>query len=128
MLVCMYWPNLSKNDAGVVTSPGFPEKYPKNLAKTETILVEEKLLISLQFAVFDIRSGNKENSQCDDTLSITDGNGTPLMNKSCKISLPNAVISTSNIVNILFSTDGYGAASGWKLGWSEVTRGKLKII
>ena len=107
-----------------MTSPGFPNKYPKNLAKTETILVEEKLLISLQFAVFDIRSGG---SQCEDTLSITDGDGTLLMNKSCHILLPKAIISTSNIVNMVFSTDGYGAASGWKVGWSAVTRGLLKL-
>ena len=106
-----------------MTSPGFPKKYPKNLAKTETILVEEKLLISLQFAVFDIRSGGNENSQCEDTLSIADGDGTLLMNKSCHILLPKAIISTSNIVNMVFSTDGYGAASGWKVGWSAVTRG-----
>ena len=39
---------------GVVTSPNYPDVYPNNLEKTDTIKVEEGLIISLQFTAFDI--------------------------------------------------------------------------
>ena len=138
---------------GVVTSPNYPGEYPNNLEKTDTIQVERGLVISLHFTYFDIEVqynfDYEENEYdyeyiigCSDHLTITDGDGTTLMEKSCGStyegnvnvggqslgsSLPAAIRSTSNIVNLLFSTDNYdGGNSGWSVNWSAVTPGECQ--
>ena len=128
---------------GVVTSTNYPNNYPNGLEKTETIEVEQGLILSLQFTAFDIDV--KWDSTCDyDHLTITDGDGTTLMEKSCGSSsdgdvivggqsigssLP-AAISTSNVVNLVFSTNDYdyydGGNSGWSVSWSAVTPGECQ--
>ena len=100
--------------------------------------MEEGLIISLQFTAFDIEAEydydydtyeyDYESFTCPyDHLTITDGDGTTLMEKSCGNSLPAAIRSTSNIVNLLFSTDNYDAGhSGWSVSWSAVTPGECQ--
>ena len=75
--------------------------------------------------IFDIYSWD---SFCDyDHLTITDGDGTPLMENSCGNSLPAAIRSISNIVNLLFITDNYDDGnSGWSVNWSAVTPGECQ--
>ena len=109
---------------GEVTSPNYPNNYPNNLKKTEKIQVDEGLILSLEFTSFDIES----HSTCRfDHLTITDGDGTTLMEKSCGNSLPADITSTSNVVNLLFSTDDYdGTNSGWSVSWSAVTPGEFQ--
>ena len=110
---------------GNVTSPNYPGQYPSNLKKTETIQVEEGLILSLQFTGFNI----KYHYTCDyHHLTITDGDGTTLMEKSCGNTLPADIISRTNIVKLLFITDGsYNQMavtwSGWSVSWSAVTPG-----
>jgi len=104
---------------GVVTSPNYPNNYPNYLEKTEKIEVEQGLIVSLEFTAFDIEFGNT----CQyDHLTITDGDGTTLMEKSCgsSSSLPDAITSTSNIVKLIFSTDSSFAMTGWSVSWSAV--------
>ena len=108
---------------GVVTSPNYPGNYPNNLEKTQTIQVEQGLIISLQFTAFDI---GWYSSCADDHLTITDGDGTTLMEKRCGSSLPAAIRSKSNIVKLLFITDGEYSDSGWSVSWSAVTPGKCQ--
>ena len=137
---------------GEVTSPNYPNNYPNNLEKTQTIRVEEGLVLSLQFTAFDIESCSS--CWCDH-LTITDSDGTTLMEKSCGSSsssnigygygysgssssnvvvggqsigssLPAAVTSTSNSVNLVFSTDSYGQRTGWSVSWSAVTPGECQ--
>ena len=127
---------------GFVTSPNYPGNYPNNLEKTETIQVEEGLILSLQFTAFDIES----HPTClKDHLTITDGDGTTLMEKSCGSSsdgniliggqsigssLPATILSTSNVVNLVFRTDDYngmhGSGSGWSVSWIAVTPGECQ--
>ena len=109
---------------GVVTSPNYPDNYPNRLEKTETIQVEQGLIISLQFTAFDIES----HSTCYfDHLTITDGDGTTLMEKSCGTTIPAAIRSTSNLVNLVFSTDRFDDGnSGWSVSWSTVTPGECQ--
>ena len=108
---------------GVVTSPNYPGNYPDNVDTTETIKVKEGLVISLQFTAFDI----EPHSTCVyDHLTITDGDGTTLMEKSCGSSLPADIRSISNTVNIYFSTDASGSRPGWAVSWSAVTSGLCK--
>ena len=105
---------------GVVTSPGYPGHYSNNTAKTETIQVEEGMQMILQFTAFNIQS----HSNCAlDYLNVTDGDGTPLLDKTCGSTLPNNLTSTSNVVNVFFKTNADVTATGWSASWSVVTPG-----
>ena len=94
--------------------------------KTETLKVQQGLIISLQFTAFDIDTY----SGCpEDHLTITDGDGTTLMEKSCSNSLPAAIYlirSTSNVVNLVFSTDYDYQRTGWSVSWNAVTPGECQ--
>ena len=104
----------------MVTSPNHPNNYPNNLRRTNTIEVEEGLIVEMQFTAFDVES----HSSCSyDYVTIKNGDGTTLMEKTCGSSLPAAVTSTSNIVEIYFHTDRSGTESGWRLTWRAVTPG-----
>ena len=108
---------------GNVTSPNYPDNYPNSVRKTETIQVEQGLILSLQFIAFDIESS----STCDDDhLTITDGDGTTLMEKSCGTTLPADIISTSNTVKLVFITDSSDERPGWSVSWSAVTPGECQ--
>ena len=116
----------------MVTSPNHPGNYPHNLEKTETIQVEQGLIISLQFDAFRI----EYSSTCRyDHLTITDGDGTTLMEKSCGStsdgnvvigsqsigsSLPPAIKSRSNTIKLVFTTDDWGTNTGWSVSWRAV--------
>ena len=63
---------------------------------------------------------------CYDHLTITDGDGTTLMEKSCGSSLPAAITSISNMIRIYFSTDGSGTSTGWNVSWTAVTTGECQ--
>ena len=133
---------------GVVTSPNYPGNYPNNLEKTETIQVEEGLILSLQFTAFNIDDSLKccfniescPNCGCDH-LRITDGDGTTLMEKSCGStsssnvvvgsqsigsSLPAGIRSRSNVVNLVFVTSRQNARTGWSVSWNAVTPGECQ--
>ena len=106
---------------GFVTSPNYPNIYPNNLQKTQTIQVEQGLVLSMQFTAFAIQ-GYK--SPCiSDYLTITDGDGTTLMEKICGPFVPTNMTSKTNIVNLIFITDNSWNDSGWNLSWSGVTQG-----
>ena len=123
--------------AGVVTSPNYPDNYPNNLERTYTIQVGEGLIISLQFTAFQIEAQYDYDYEtyeydyesvnfCYDHLTIMDGDGTTLMEKSCGSSLPAAITSISNMIRIYFSTDGSGTSTGWNVSWTAVTAGECK--
>ena len=117
---------------GSVTSPNYPNNYPNRLKKTEMIQVEQGLILSLQFTAFNIKI--EWDSTCDDHLTITDGDGTTLMEKSCGYrdyevviggesigsSLPPAIRSRTNTINLVFITDDGGTYSGWSVSWRAV--------
>ena len=118
--------------------------------------MEQGLILSLQFTAFDIQAeydyyydydtytyeyDYDSISYCPDHLTITDGNGTTLMKKSCGStsegnvligdqsfgsSLPANITSTSNIVKLVFSADGGLALPGWRVIWSAVTPGECQ--
>ena len=120
---------------GVVTSPNHPVNYPNNLEKTETIQVEQGLIISIEFTAFNIAFQYGDPTCPNDHLTITDGDGTTLMEKSCGStsdgnvviggesigsSLPPAIRSRTNTVNLVFITDSDYAYSGWSVSWRAV--------
>ena len=128
----------------MLTSPNHPGNYPDNLKKTETIQVKQGLILSLQFTAFDIRHSSLNPNCLSDHLTITDGDGTTLMEKSCGpssyfdgsvviggqsigSSLPPAIRSRSNLINLVFTTgdwagglDGLDTRTGWSVSWSAV--------
>ena len=109
-----------------MTSPNYPENYPNNLERSETIQVEQGLILSLQFTAFDIEV--RWTGSCDyDHLTIMDGDGTTLMEKSCGTTLPANITSKSNIVKLVFITNsGDGGNSGWSVSWSAMTPGECQ--
>ena len=72
---------------GIVTSPSFPDKYPENLRKTETIQVQSGQLLKVEFTHFDIQACGTGACWCD-YVKVIDGDGTTLMNNSCGVSIP----------------------------------------
>ena len=132
---------------GVITSPNYPGNYPNTLEKTETIQVEQGLILLLQFNAFDIEKPdfdyNYDTSEydlpyCYDHLTITDGDGTTLMEKSSGSTIPANITSSSNIVKLVFITGQwnsgqglvpvpvYWTRTGWRLSWSAVTPGECQ--
>ena len=104
----------------MVTSPNHPNKYPNNLQQKNTIEVEEGLIVAMQFTAFNVQS----DSLCRwDHVTIKNGDGTTLMEKTCGSSLPAALTSKSNRVEIYFHSNNYNAESGWRLTWRAVTPG-----
>jgi hypothetical protein len=107
--------------AGVFTSPNHPGHYPNNFKKTETIQVEQGMVVSLDFTAFNI----EYHRTCRyDHLTVMDGDGTTLMEKSCGTSLPANIRSRSNIVKLSFGTDGSVTKSGWSVRWTAVASGE----
>ena len=95
--------------------------------------------MSIQFIAFDI--GSIEFFCNPDHLTITDGDGTTLMQKSCGSfddstieiggqsigsSLPPNITSRSNVVNFEFITNQFSSNSGWSANWSAVTPGECQ--
>ena len=85
------------------------------------------MILSLQFTAFDIPKNSWE-STCNDYLTIMDGDGTALMEKSCGSSLPANIRSTSNAVKLVFSTGIGRTMTGWSVSWSAVTLGECQPI
>ena len=94
-----------------------------NLRKTEIIEVKEGLVVEMQFTAFNVDFVEL----CKwDYVTIKNGDGVTLMEKTCGSSLPTAVISTSNNVEIYFHTDDsiiQTEGAGWRLTWRAVTPG-----
>ena len=111
---------------GVVTSPNhYPGKYPNSLNPTEvkrieTIQVKEGLILSLQFTRSEILF-----PYCFD-LTIRDGDGTILMENNCFHSTPVNITSTSNTVNLEFSTEAPSDGKySWNVTWSVLIPGEF---
>ena len=123
-------------------SPNHPGDYPHNLEKTQTVRVEQGLILSLHFTAFDVQFHSDHCVTCaGDHLTITDGDGTILMGKSCgntshgistggqleNSSLPGDIRSRSHVVNFIFRTSGKDARPGWSVAWSTVTPGNGSV-
>ena len=125
---------------GVVSSPNYPGNYPNNHHLTEKIEVEQGFVVLLKFTAFDV---NYHPSCGFDHLTITDGDGSILMEKSCGssnsgtvaigshfifYSLPPDVRSRSNVINLEFSTSYVGAMTGWRVTWRAVNQSGKKLL
>ena len=79
------------------------------------------MILLLEFTAFNVEA---HSTSCRyDNLTITDGDGTILMENACGASLPADIRSRSNVVDLLFRTDRSGTRAGWSLIWRTVTPG-----
>jgi len=58
-----------------------------------------------------------------DSLTMTEGDGRPLLAKTCGSDLPPDLTSTTGTVRVTFHTDGGTNESGWRLAWTAVPPG-----
>ena len=129
--------------SGFVTSPNYPDNYPGNLQRIQTIQVGKGQILFLHFISFDL----PHKWFCStDHLTIEDGDGTTLLKRACGSSsegkiefgdgmkigslLPPNITSTSNTVRFIFKTDeddtGWSwtrTRSGWSVTWRAVAPG-----
>ena len=111
---------------GVITSPNHPRSYDNNINKTDMVIAEEGLILSLEFNAFDVHEYTPVLDPCPrDHLTIVDGDGTILLQKTCGTTLPTSIRSRSNLINIIFFADSSDAATGWNISWSAVEPGDL---
>ena len=108
---------------GVVTSPNYPSHYPSNHQLIQVIKAENGKILKLEFTDFMV--GSAVGDTCPyDYVTIKDGDGTLLMDKTCgEDFLPPAIITLTNTAEIFFYTDTQGVMLGWSLSWAAVTPG-----
>ena len=74
------------------------------------------MIVALNFTAFNVEWG--DDSCPYDHLTIEDGDGSTLMEKTCGNTLPQGLVSKSNVVKLHFKTDESVAESGWSVTWS----------
>lgn len=94
--------------------------YPNNMDKTYVLEAAQGLVIAIKFTAFDVE--NQDNCSYD-YLTITEGDGTVLMDRTCGSNLPPDIISTTNNVRVIFHTDSDTTRPGWSLEWTAVSPG-----
>ena len=83
-------------------------------------MVGPGLVIAITFTAFDVEAS----SSCSyDHLTITEGDGTPLMAKTCGSDLPPDLTSSTGTVRVTFHTSRVNEKSGWRLEWTAVPPG-----
>ncbi|XP_075046287.1 mannan-binding lectin serine protease 2 [Mixophyes fleayi] len=102
-------------NSGEITSPDFPGVYPKLTNCRYRIQAEEGFSIQLRFLHFDVES--HPDTVCPyDRLQITaKGKDLPPL---CGEKLPREMDTSSNKVDIVFTTDGSGHHTGWKIQYT----------
>ncbi|KAM3922957.1 mannan-binding lectin serine protease 2 [Leptodactylus fuscus] len=102
-------------NSGEIVSPDFPEIYPKLTNCRYRIQAEEGFSILLRFLHFDVES--HPDVVCPyDRLQITaSGKDLPPL---CGENIPPEIDTRSNKVDIVFTTDGSGHHTGWKIQYT----------
>ncbi|XP_012645082.1 mannan-binding lectin serine protease 1 isoform X3 [Microcebus murinus] len=107
--------NLFTQRTGVITSPDFPNPYPKSSECFYTIELEEGFMISLQFEdIFDIED-HPEVPCPYDYIKIKAGPN--VLGPFCGEKAPEPINTQSHSVQILFRSDNSGENRGWRLSY-----------
>ncbi|GFT16866.1 cubilin [Nephila pilipes] len=103
-----------------ITSPGYPNSYAPNTICHWLISVPPGETMTL--TVEDLRM--EENCE-KDFLTIRNGYHmtSPLLGKFCGTHVPAPITTSGNFLTVIFQTDAYGTAPGFKLTTREVQRG-----
>ncbi|CAH2245729.1 astacin-like metalloendopeptidase [Pelobates cultripes] len=109
-------------DDSFVTTPYFPNPYPCSADATYTIIAPSGKKVSLEFIVIQLVYCKFTCACICDYIIIIDGpsiNGR-VMGKFCGFALPPPMVSTQNVVIILFHSDSQKAASGFQVKFKFV--------
>lgn len=108
--------NLFTQRTGVITSPDFPNPYPKSSECSYEIRLEEGFMISLQFEdIFDIED-HPEVPCPYDYIEIKAG--PKVLGRFCGEKAPEPINTQTHNVQIRFRSDNSGENRGWKLSYS----------
>nr|XP_019607659.1 PREDICTED: mannan-binding lectin serine protease 1 isoform X2 [Rhinolophus sinicus] len=108
--------NLFTQRTGVITSPDFPNPYPKSSECFYVIELEEGFVISLQFEdIFDIED-HPEVPCPYDYIKIKAG--PKLLGPFCGEKAPEPINTQTHSIQILFRSDNSGENRGWRLSYS----------
>eukprot|EP00794_Sanderia_malayensis_P017800 gene17800-19576_t len=100
--------------SGVVTSPGYPAKYPNNMDCNTKITVPFGKVIQLTFNTFDV----EDESDClYDYLMIDDGSSNK---KRLCGSSASKYISKSNVLSLVFHSDSSMNGNGFKVSFMAI--------
>ncbi|XP_001377380.2 cubilin [Monodelphis domestica] len=103
----------------IIRSPGYPQSnYPNNMDCSYLITVRNDKVIELKFSDFTVALS----TFCSqDYFAVYDGPNTsaPLLGKFCGSQLPPNIKSTDNSLLLVFKTDVFETAKGWKLSFRE---------
>ena len=106
---------------GTLAYPGGGNLYPNNAKCSWIILVNEGLVVNLQFTQFDLEK--KSGQTCHDKLEIYDGVTTvqkpPLLGTYCGTDTPVVPESTHNSVELDFISDGARQGTGFTVKWTS---------
>ncbi|XP_006894385.1 PREDICTED: cubilin-like [Elephantulus edwardii] len=104
---------------GIIRSPSYSySDYPNNMYCLYTITVRVDKVIQLKFNDFDV----VPSTLCSqDYLAIYDGSNVtdPLLGMFCGSKLPPNVRGNSNILLLVFKTDEFQTARGWKITFQQ---------
>ncbi|KAG8505589.1 Mannan-binding lectin serine protease 2 [Galemys pyrenaicus] len=106
--------------SGVLSSPEYPQPYPKLSRCTYSIRLEEGFNIALDFVEsFDVEA--HPDSRCPyDSLKIQTGEGE--LGPFCGDTLPSRIETKSHTVTVTFVTDDSGDHTGWRIRYSSTAQ------
>ncbi|KAM5277345.1 mannan-binding lectin serine protease 1 isoform 3-T3 [Hipposideros larvatus] len=108
--------NLFTQRTGVITSPDFPNPYPKSSECFYGIELEEGFVISLQFEdIFDIEDHPEVPCPYD---YIKINAGPKVLGPFCGEKAPEPINTQTHSVQIVFRSDNSGENRGWRLSYS----------
>ncbi|XP_059144228.1 neurogenic locus notch homolog protein 1-like [Physella acuta] len=104
------------SSTGVIQSPNYPNYYYTNLQCKWTIIVEQDHIISLRFSTYAVEGCPYDFVQVFDGKSSSDR----LIGKYCtSASIPNQIMSTSNMMYITFVSDGVYTDKGFNATYTS---------
>ncbi|XP_021040096.1 mannan-binding lectin serine protease 1 isoform X2 [Mus caroli] len=107
--------NLFTQRTGTITSPDYPNPYPKSSECSYTIDLEEGFMVSLQFEdIFDIED-HPEVPCPYDYIKIKAGS--KVWGPFCGEKSPEPISTQTHSVQILFRSDNSGENRGWRLSY-----------
>ena len=105
--------------SGVLKSPNYPDRYPNDHDSIQTVEVAEGKTIRYVWTNFHTEGQIRKSGIPYDYVEIVDEDGTSLMTKTAGSDLPSPGTSNTNIMHVMFHTDGDTTRAGWRLEWNE---------
>merc|ERR1719153_310880 len=119
------WEVEESGESGTITSENYPNIYPDNIDKEYPINADGTFVIKfLDFVLED----PKWDSSCYDWVTIKDGDGSILLDKTCGSDIPPPITSKTNTAMVFFYTDRNTNATGFSLNWKVEESGESDCI